>query len=89
MTKGSPPLSPEGALGWLRSLSVDIREAAVLDAAGAVLAGDRALAGAATGRRVLVAQSDRHAIVVQHGRRPLEGLLRADMRAALEALERP
>jgi hypothetical protein len=55
MTNGSPPLTPEAALGWLRSLSVDIRSAAVLDIAGAVLAGDRRLAGAAPGRRVLVA----------------------------------
>jgi hypothetical protein len=38
-------------------------------------------------RRVLVARSDRHAVVVRHGRRALQGLLRADMRAALEALE--
>jgi hypothetical protein len=87
MTNGSPPLTPEAALGWLRSLSVDIRSAAVLDIAGAVLAGDRRLAGAAPGRRVLVARSERHAIVVRHGRRAMVGLLRADMDAALGALE--
>ena len=87
MTNGSPPLTPEAALGWLRSLSVDIRSAAVLDIAGAVLAGDRTLAGAAPGRRVLVARSERHAIVVRHGRRGMVGLLRADMDAALGALE--
>ena len=87
MTKGSPPLGPDAALGWLRSLSVDIRAAAVLDASGAVVAGDPALADAAPGRRVLVARSARHAIVVRHGRRALEGLLRADMDAALAALE--
>jgi hypothetical protein len=87
MTNGSPSLTPEAALGWLRSLSVDIRAAAVLDAAGAVLAGDRALAGAAPARRVLVARSESRAVVVRHGRRALEGLLRADMRAALDALE--
>jgi hypothetical protein len=80
-------LTPHAALGWLRSLSVDIREAAVLDASGAVLAGDRALADAPTGRRVLVVRSQRHAVVVRHRRRALEGLLRADMQAALEALE--
>jgi hypothetical protein len=85
--EGSPPLTPEAALGWLRSLSVDIRAAAVLDASGALLAGDPALAGAAPGRRVLVARSDRHAVVVRHGRRALEGLLQADMQAALAALE--
>ena len=87
MTKGSPPLGPDAALGWLRSLSVDIRAAAVLDASGAVVAGDPALADAAPGRRVLVARSERHAIIVRHGRRALEGLLRADMDAALGALE--
>ena len=38
-------LTPAGALGWLASLSIDVRAAAVLDAEGAVLAGDRALAG--------------------------------------------
>jgi hypothetical protein len=37
-------LSPAGALAWLRSLSVDLRGAAVLDATGAVLAGDSDLA---------------------------------------------
>jgi hypothetical protein len=89
MTKGSPPLGPDAALGWLRSLSVDIREAAVLDASGAVLAGDAALAGAAPGRRVLVARSARYAIVVRHGRQALQGLLRADMGAALDAVEGP
>jgi hypothetical protein len=36
-------LSPAGALAWVRSLSIDVREAAVLDASGAVLAGDPAL----------------------------------------------
>ena len=86
MTTGSP-LTPEAALGWLRSMSVDIREAAVLDASGALLAGDPALADAPTGRRLIVARSDRHAVVVRHGRRALEGLLRADMEAALAALE--
>ena len=87
MTNGSPSLTPEAALGWLRSLSVDIRAAAVLDAAGAILAGDPALAGAAPARRVLVARSESHALAVRHGRRALVGLLRADMGAALDALE--
>jgi hypothetical protein len=86
MTAG-PLLTPQAALGWLRSLSVDIREAAILDAAGTLLAGDPALVDAATGRNLLVARSARHAIVVRHGRRALEGLLRADMEAALGALE--
>jgi hypothetical protein len=86
MTPGSS-LTPEAALGWLRSMSVDIRAAAVLDAAGGVLAGDPGLAGAPRGRHVLVARSERHAVVVRHGRRALAGLLRADMEAALAALE--
>ena len=83
----APLLAPEAALGWLRSLSVDIREAVVLDASGAVLAGDGALAGTPRGRRVLTARSEHRVIVVRHGRRALEGLLRADMEAALAALE--
>ena len=80
-------MSPSAALGWLRSLSVDIREAAVLDASGIVIAGDPALADAPTARGILVTRSDRHAIVVRHGRRALHGLLRADMEAALAALD--
>jgi regulator of RNase E activity RraA len=36
-------VSPAGALAWIRSLSIDVREAVVLDASGAVLAGDPAL----------------------------------------------
>jgi hypothetical protein len=80
-------LTPAGALGWLGSLSVDVRAAAVLDAEGAVLAGDPALAGAREGGDVMVARSERHSIVVRTGPRPLKRLLRADLRAALEALE--
>ena len=80
-------LTPAGALGWLGSLSVDVRAAAVLDAEGAVLAGDPALAEAQEAGDVMVARSERHAIVVRTGRRPLKRLLRADLRAALEALE--
>jgi hypothetical protein len=87
MTNGAP-LTPTAALGWLRSLSVDIRAAAVLDASGAVLAGDASLAGAVGGRNRLQARSERHAIVVHHGRKALRGLLLADVHAALEALER-
>jgi hypothetical protein len=36
-------LSPAGALAWLGSLSIDLRATVVLDASGAVLAGDAAL----------------------------------------------
>ena len=79
-------LTPAGALGWLESLSIDLRAAAVLDAAGAVLAGDQALARA-EGADVVVARSERHAIVVRTGRRPMKRLLEADLRAALAGLE--
>jgi len=80
-------LTPAGALGWLGSLSIDVRAAAVLDADGTVLAGDRALARAPEGGDVIVARSERHTIVVRTGRRPLKRLLQADMRTALEGLE--
>jgi hypothetical protein len=80
-------LTPAGALGWLASLSVDVRAAAVLDAGGAVLAGDPALAGAREGADVVVARGERHTIVVRTTPRPLQRLLRADLRAALDALE--
>jgi hypothetical protein len=80
-------LTPAGALGWLASLSVDIRAAAVLDAAGAVLAGDPALARAGDGPDVMVARSERHAIVVRAGPRTLKRLLQADLRTALEGLD--
>ena len=79
-------LTPAGALGWLASLSIDVRAAAVLDATGAVLAGDPALAQAG-GPDVMVARSERHAIVVRTGPRALKRLLQADLRAALEALD--
>jgi hypothetical protein len=80
-------LTPAGALGWLGSLSIDVRAAAVLDADGTLLAGDPALAGAPDGEGVMVARSDRHAIVVRTGPRPLKRLLQADLRTALEGLE--
>ena len=80
-------LTPAGALGWLESLSIDVRAAAVLDADGAVLAGDPALAGVPEGGGVVVARSERHAIVVRTGRRPMKRLLEADLRAALAGLE--
>ena len=79
-------LTPAGALGWLGSLSIDVRSAAVLDADGTVLAGDPGLAAAA-GTDVIAVRSDRHAIVVRIGPKALKGLLTADLRAALDALE--
>jgi hypothetical protein len=80
-------LTPAGALGWLGSLSIDVRAAAVLDADGTVLAGDPGLAGAPEGGDVVVARSEAHSIVVRTGPRPLKRLLEADLRTALEGLE--
>ena len=80
-------LTPAGALGWLGSLSIDVRAAAVLDADGTVLAGDPTLAGVPEGGDVMVARSERHAIVVRTGPRALKRLLQADMRTAAEGLE--
>jgi hypothetical protein len=98
------PLTPHAALGWLRSLSIDITAAAVLDADGNVLAGDPALAHAGEARAsdavqsadappagdrtgLLIARSDRHAIVARTGPKALERLTRADLQAALAALD--
>ena len=80
-------LTPGGALGWLESLSIDVRAAAVLDADGGVLAGDPALAGVPDAKDVIVARSEAHAIIVRTGPRPLKRLLRADLRTALDGLE--
>ena len=80
-------LTPAGVLGWLGSLSVDIRAAAVLDADGTVLAGDPALAGTPEGGDVIVVRSERHAIVVRTGPRALRRLLEDDLRAAIAGLE--
>ena len=81
-------LTPAGALGWLGSLSIDVRAAAVLDADGAVLAGDpRARRGAGGRRTSSWPVPSAHAIVVRTGPRPLKRLLQADLRTALEGLE--
>jgi hypothetical protein len=80
-------LTPAGAIGWLGSLSIDVRAAAVLDADGTLLAGDPALAGAPEGRDVIAARSAAHTILVRTGPRPLRRLLQADLRTALEGLE--
>jgi hypothetical protein len=95
-------LSPEGALAWLGSLSVDLRATAVLDATGVCVAGDAGLArraaaalDAAPGRLpesradgVLAVRSERHAVAAEVGPCALEGLVLADLRAALDALDR-
>jgi hypothetical protein len=80
-------LTPAGAIGWLGSLSIDVRAAAVLDADGTLLAGDPGLARAAEGGDVIVARSGGHSIVVRTGPRPLRRLLEADLRTALEGLQ--
>jgi hypothetical protein len=94
MTSGSP-LTPHAALGWLGSLSIDIRALAILDASGVVLAGDAALATAgdpelaqaADTDGLIVARSGHHAIVARTGPKALARLVRADLQAAVEALE--
>jgi hypothetical protein len=84
-------LTPDAALGWLRSLSIDVVSAAVLDADGTVLAGDPSLAGTGVGASgtsaLLVARSERFAIAVRPGPKAIERLLRADMGRALAVLE--
>lgn len=52
----APGLAPEIALAYLRGLSADLREAAVLGAAGELLAGPPALAAA--GRELLAADPE-------------------------------
>jgi hypothetical protein len=97
MTSGTPTdsqrqpprsrLTPHAALGWLGSLSIDIRALAVLDADGAVLAGDQKLAQQSGDEGVIVARSGQHAIVAHVGPKALQRLVRADLQAAVEALE--
>ncbi len=90
MTTDSPraPLTPHAALGWLQSLSIDLQSAAVLGADGAVLAGDPALAQRVDEAGLIVARSERFAVVARPGEQALQRLARADVEAALEALER-
>jgi hypothetical protein len=93
-------LTPALALAYLRELSVDVRAAVVLDAAGAPLAGDAELATRArerlapAGRRpaadptLLVAQSrDGGAIAVLAGPSALLSLLGHDLAAVAVLLE--
>ena len=83
-----PALTPDLALAYVRELSADVRAVAVLDAEGALLAGDGAVAAAAApllaagaeaeavtaGGVVCTARDDRHAIVAACGRLALAGL---------------
>jgi hypothetical protein len=92
-------LSPAGALAWLRSLSIDVRAAAVLDASGAVLAGDPALGDRAAAALaaapdaaevregdLLAVRAGRHAVAAALGPLALVRLARSDLAAAAEAL---
>ena len=95
-----PALSPEHALAYVRELSADVRAVAVLDAAGALLAGDAQVARAAApllraGAEleavrergvVCLARDDRHAVVAACGPLALPGIVRSDLRAVLAAL---
>jgi hypothetical protein len=90
-------LSPEGALHWLASLSIDLRATAVLDASGAVLAGDpdlaaRAAAALAEGAAevhdgdLLAVRAGRHAVAAALGPHALVRVARFDLTAAAEAI---
>jgi len=86
------PLTPALALAYLRELSVDVRAAAVLDAAGSVLAGDAEAAAAAENGddRVLVARGPNGlAIAVLTGSRALLPLLEHDLAAVAADLAVP
>ena len=93
------PLTPALALAYLRELSLDVRGAVVLDAAGDPLVGDRTLAAPA---RALLAAGEAHvvadgalhvartadggAIAVLAGDFALVPLLEHDLAAAAQAL---
>jgi hypothetical protein len=99
MTAGGS-LTPALALAYLRELSIDVRAAVVLDAAGQVLAGDAALAPSARealgaggrivrcgGDLVVAARAaDGAAIAVAAGPRALPELLAHDVAAAARDL---
>jgi hypothetical protein len=88
------------ALMWLSSLSIDLRAAAVLDSAGAVLAGDAALARRAAaalaaapdapevrdGDLLVVRSGGGGAVAAALGPQALQRLALADLRAAAHAL---
>ena len=71
-------LSPDLALAYLATLSVDVRRAAITTAAGELLAGDPEAVGSA----VFVAD-DEHAIHVETGPHVLQALLDVDLRSIL------
>jgi hypothetical protein len=96
-------LSPDGALAWLASLSIDLRATAVLDASGAVVAGDPALgeraaaalaatlAGGAAGEArdggLLAVRAGGFAVTAALGPLALVRVSRCDLAAAAAALE--
>jgi hypothetical protein len=91
-------LSPEGALRWLGSLSIDLRATLVLDASGAVLAGDPGLGARAAaalagdGDRtvrdgdMLVVRAGGRAVAAVLGPHALERVARCDLAAAAAAV---
>lgn len=94
-------LTPALALAYLRELSLDVRAAVVLDPAGAVLAGDRAISGrsrdllasvgtaavAADGELLLARTPEGGAIALLAGDLALRPLLEHDLAAAAAALQ--
>ncbi len=80
-------LTPAQALGLLGALHTDIAAAAVLDAAGAVLAGAPELT---PGQPDAVTASDaQHAIVVATAPGALRDVLAIDLQTALQAMAPP
>lgn len=77
-------LSPELAVAYVRELSADVQAVLVLDARGAVLAGDRVVA--APDGVAIVARTERHTVaaIVPDGR--AAGPAALDAAAAAEAL---
>jgi hypothetical protein len=80
MTSGSP-VTPHAALGWLRSLSIDLDAVAILDAGGAVLAGDAALA---QGANAALAQGANAALAEGGDAALAKGTQAADKRLIVE-----
>ncbi len=72
-------MSPEVALAYLATLSVDVRRAAITTPDGRLLAGDPAAVGASS-RSVA---DDQHAIHVETGPHALQRLLEVDLRSIL------
>jgi hypothetical protein len=89
----TPVPSATVALGWLAAVTPGLRAAAVLDVAGDVVAGDGALArevaaGAAAGDGLHVLRGEQLTLAARVGGPVLEGLLAADLGAALTLAER-